>query len=54
MKAVTKESVIKLLAKWGNNAEDAKKMVDAHFDCAVRCLEGAKARAIAEFCSTVY
>lgn len=54
MKAVTKESVIKLLVKWGNNPEESKKMVEAHFDCAVRCMEGAKARTIAEFCSTVY
>jgi hypothetical protein len=51
---VTKESVTKLLLKYGNNPDDVKKMVDTAFADAIRMYPDATSSKIAEVIRTIY
>ncbi len=50
---VTKDAVIKLLVKYGNNPKDVKSMVEKEFDMAVKSYPDATAAKIAEVIRTV-
>ena len=49
-----KKRVLKLLVKWGWNEENASKMIEEHFDSAVRCIPDAKPSQLADFIGSVY
>ena len=42
-----KAKVTKLLIKYGNNSEDVKKMIESHFDYALKTYPNAKASFLA-------
>lgn len=53
MKATMKDKVVKLLIKWGNSEESVNRMIDTHFDYAVKTYPEAKPSFIADVVSTL-
>jgi hypothetical protein len=51
---VTKEAVIKVLIKRGNSQDQAKKMVEAEFDSAIKSWKSSSASKIADVISSTY
>lgn len=50
---ITKEDVVALLVKYGNNPKDAQKMADAEFEYAKKTYPNATASKLAEIISTI-
>ena len=51
---VSKDDVVKVLIKYGNNKDEAKKMVDSEFDFAIKNYPNATASKLADIIRTIY